>query len=1120
MVEESVPTFCAFCSHQDPATLAADQDYIRQYEEIVRLYASFASKDPVGQTSKPTPYTVAIRYRKAGLEAIRCVAQSEALSSETARQLSVVIPVILMNLYTEDGKHLSALEDRGREKEAAEKDGGHRRRQSVSTVQTVETAEADPAAAAGTIEDADRMAEDEVGMVALQALRHLFTAVGRGQLRGATATALHFIAGRTKGELSHDCAWAKTFFNMICAWAPVQDRYIVLVGCMETLIKSPIKEDDIDRQLVLVTIIDWLLSSRISFVGLSVMDVLIGLIQHILLILQLGGKGSNVQPHPQQADVTSTTSIAKTSKDTLVGSSSNVAASVVMEVVKTPSTSRVQLLKVLEICISHLATHVYYTDQISDMITAILSRLKPPSVTNVSATAAAIEDPVGASDALASSVNLQEKAGTDSFFSFDTARITALAAIKDILVTANSGRMDAANRSSVGLNIWEGTQWLLRDPNGKVRMAYVDALLAWLNLELKKGDLRAFDDKLGQVKGRKEGDPTSSLAKRAVSNASRDRSPKRPRSTFLPLLHLAVYDNAYQYAESEPDILLLHLLLTSIVQKLGVNAVCGGLPMVLRLQEDIQYVSSPSAKINLGSLVHGYLWALSVSFDFEVSDVGRQIQGEIDRRSRHGMFLQQMTVPAAPIDRIGIPSSEISPQPVPREIVQTESLKPFDYIEDLVGCIADGYSSSLYSPPTSPPGSPQRTRSIPILETPGSRTRSIPILDNAPAVMAAPPPVLPAKVREQLLTPWSKESCIASTTKDADSAAGSMSGSRAGTKTHHTAENGNRNLLAVDIPNAHFSNTGLSAIRLSRIEVEDGYGNLNRSVPPGYGLVGGPHNASAMAMAAQDRRDSDVATPNSSSSARSGVRVDDLKRVLASGGSISRPTSFSVRRLQANQQRDSTVDDRSESMMDIGEDEDISVSDYGESFRTPPVGPVQPDIVVDEVEKMRLSQDREAPMERETSVTPKASIAVIGDTPQHSLPGSNAPITSQPNDEVPPVPPLPQSVPHTMRASLSVKRPASSNYSTSPGQSPNRGATAGPGGRPMTAPGEGLALRNGATGVRKSRSLRNVDNGADQPRQKTNSGSMRKKDFSGLLSAIDVGGDSDLGSIGTARPPY
>ncbi|MDI1492081.1 MAG: plasma membrane localization protein [Ramalina farinacea] len=48
IVEESIPLFETFCQHYDVATLAADQELIGQYEDIVRTYASYtALKTPI-----------------------------------------------------------------------------------------------------------------------------------------------------------------------------------------------------------------------------------------------------------------------------------------------------------------------------------------------------------------------------------------------------------------------------------------------------------------------------------------------------------------------------------------------------------------------------------------------------------------------------------------------------------------------------------------------------------------------------------------------------------------------------------------------------------------------------------------------------------------------------------------------------------------------------------------------------------------------------------------------------------------------------------------------------------------------------------------------------------------
>lgn len=1051
MVEESVPTFETFCAHQDPASLAADQNYIRQYEETVQLYAEFASKEAVSHTKTPISWPVAIRFRKAGLEAIKGVASSDALAAETGRQLAVMIPVILLNIYSKKGNYLARLENREQEKEELDKEIAYRRRQSVSTVRTVETVEGDPAAASGTTEDADKLAEEDVGVVALQALRHIFTAFNRGQLRLATSAVLEFIGSRVKphehftsreNRPLHTGSWPTALFAMICGWAPVQDRYTILVSTMEALIRSPIVEEDMERQLVLATIINYLLSSPINFIGLSVMDVLIGLISHTLLLLQLGGNGSTIHSHHQQTDaVGSGTELKNPATES---SSGNLTGGVVMEMVKEPSPFRVELLATLQKAMGSLATHVYYTDQISDMLSALLLRLKPSPLSGVPTAAAAIEDPNAAIDAVASSANLHEKpAYVDNFFSFENARLTALAAVKEILTVVNTRRpgdsTNAVSRSQVEVSVWEGTQWLLRDPGGRVRKAYVDALLTWLNLELKKGNLLVAEDRRTSRAEKKEKDKenekANNMARRAASNASqREKSPKRQKKTFLMLLHLAIYENAHEYVDSEPDILLLHLLLANLVQRLGVNSARTGLPMIMRLQEDIQTIDHPEAKIRIGSLVHGYLWALSMAFDFEVSSVGRALHSEISRRNDKGLWLESIRVPPMPLNRIDIPVVSANSTRVPAEIVQTETPKPFDNREALVDRIADGYSSALYSPPSSPPSSPGRSFSISL---------------NISPTIPKPKTPLPAKIREQLLSDWTKDACIASTAKDSSSSA-SISGSRTGTNT----TSGHRNLLAVNTPNGTVDNHSPTSP----------HAHKHHSRPPSaaYGLVG--HNGLP-----SPRRGSPSATPLSTSSMRSAVRVEDLKRALS--GSSPRPPLF---RRDLARHADPN-DTSSDSMVSA----DFSVSEL--SFAT-----------------------ADAPADRDGDKTPKPPPAAASakDLAPHL-------------DAVPPVPPLP---PQLRAASVSpAGRPR-----TAPAPQAHQAQN-------MTADLNGSvgSLRHSRSLRRAG------ERGGSRSREKEGGGSgsvggrgRARMDFSGLLDAIEVEDENDEGEaeggVGVAgvRPPY
>ena len=1049
MLEDSVPTFEALCAHQDPANLAADQDYIRQYEEVVQLYAGFASKEVSKGGKTPVSWPVAIRFRKSGLRALKAVASSESLGSQTGRQLDVIIPVILLNIMSESGQYLKHLQGRENNKEEHEKDEQLRRRQSVSTSRT-DDEEADPVAASGTTAEADKLAEEEVGLVALQALRHIFLGVNRGQLRLATSAVLSFVGSHVKPDEEPRGAgigtWATTLMAMICQWAPVQDRYAILVGTMETLVRSPIVEDDMGRQLVLATIINSLLSSTINFIGLSVMDVLIGLISHILLLLQLGGPGSAIMPHHQQ-----TTSVVSGNAMNDPKNSGNLGG-VVMEVVKQPSYFRLQLLDTVKKCMASLATHVYYTDQVSDMVAAILARLKPSPLSAISTTAEAIVDPAGAVNAVASSASLQEKPpNVDRFFSFETARLTALETVKSIIVTANARRPDGSSasvsRSSVRVRAWEGTQWLLRDPSGQVRKAYVDALIVWLNLEKKKEHLKFVDD----YRKKENDNDKGGLARRAVSNASqREKSPKRGKNTFLPLLHLAVYENALQYVDSEPDLLLLHLLLTTLVNKLGINAVRTGLPMVLRLQEDIQNLDSAGSKVRIGSLVHGYLWAVSMAMDFETTSVARTLHTEISRRNSKGLWVKSIRVPPMSIDRIETP--HVDPARIPPEIVQTEALKPFDHREALVDRIADGYSTSLYSPPSSPPGSPGRSMSIAL---------------NAPQTLK-PTPQLPYRVKEELLADWTRDECLSTNTKDSSSA--SLTGSRTAASTQQK-----NNYLGVTIPNGNLdsaNNTPLASPRRAH----------SRPPSTAYGLVG--------RLSSPHRNRSPSGTPGSTSSARSTVRVDELKRVLS--GSAPR-TSYSIRPPTKRHQEPSSDSSASESMVSMHSLSDLS---FVTADHTVP----------------QQAQPLESPTAPAATLTPRSQPV----TPSAPVPNNAyaARESAYSAEGVPPVPPIPDSL---------------REKSVSP---PGTNAA----GRPKTAPGGNV---NGNLSTRKSRSAslskrsvgerstsrgwsNGLGDGTGERIGSTRKSNTRKPDFSGFLDSIDVGGgDGGLGDgSGLGKAPY
>ncbi|KAI6712782.1 hypothetical protein JHW43_004681 [Diplocarpon mali] len=853
MAESSVPTFEAFCEHHDGASLSADQEYLHQYEEIVGIYASLAStRSPPSKTPISAP--VAMRWRSAGLQAIMSVASSEALASLAGRQLNVVVPVLLENLWTDNKDFIELIEHRAvlEENIDAEK---LRRRTSNSTVRTAD-ASGDPNAPtlSATTADADKVAQQDIGVIAIHCLKQVFVVNNRSQIYSAIQATLQFVADRVaQNEKAIESnpsggdfrGWATRIFEMITRWTPVQDRYIILVTAMDSLVRSQVVDANLQQQLVLATIVDSLLKSDINLIGLSVMDVLLGLVQHVLRLLKLDG-GTPYSQHENGNGVSQV--LRKKRSQSASGGFANA------EIAAAPTQLRKDLLTLLQKCVGDLATHVYYADQISDMVSAILLRLRPSSLSGVANTVSAIENPAEASAVITPVGDLTEDYAIDGFFSFDTAKISALETVKSILLVASKHNsmngLGILGRNQVPVSVWEGTQWLLRDVDGRVRKAYVDAISTWLDREVTQADLRGFEENpKGMVKTIRD-ESVTNLSKRAVSIAPhREKSIKPSRMTFLQLLHLAVYENAVQYIDSESDIVLLHLLLTNLVENLGVNAVRHGLPMIFRLQEDILGAETPMAKIRLGSLCHGYFWKLSEKFDFDTSPIGNIIHGEISRRQSKMFWIERVRLPPISLDQIGTPGEKVLQQALQLEEVENGLLRPFDDRFQMVMLIALSYAQSTSPLTTSPPTSPGRSFTHPIPSSTGPSGA----FDRS----------MPDNIKDQMMSEWSKEAVIATVLEGSKTV--SLSGSKTGTNT-----TGHRNFLAVNGQvNTGFSTSG------SQSPQHQNY-NSHRSRPnSNYGLVGG-----GGALQKLRKASGRSPAPASESSRNSITRVDQLKRVL------------------------------------------------------------------------------------------------------------------------------------------------------------------------------------------------------------------------------------------------
>ncbi|KAG7116987.1 Protein EFR3 like protein [Verticillium longisporum] len=766
MAKSSIPTFEAFCENHDVSSSFADQGYLAQYESVVRSYATLASTRQTPGKGTPSQ-AVVMKWRTVGLEAIRSVCSSDPLSSVAGRQLAVIVPIILENLWHNDDTFLDVLLSRVQSEEKSDADKPMRRRTSVTTVKTSDTAgDTNPIALVGTALDVDKLAEEDIGVLALQCLKQIYVVPNQPQIHSATSSLLKFVLDRVaQNETVIDAGekpgsergWAIQILATVARWAPVQDRYIILVTTMDHISRLPLTEENLQQHIVLAIMVSSLLQSDINLIGLSVMDVLIGFIRHMERLMHLPGPSGLPRTDSEREEQ------PQAGGDT--------------------TEQRMQLLDRIQQCIGGLATHVYYADQISDMISAILLRLRPSRSTSTNSSPPGEKADLTVNEDAASSHTQLE-----SFLSLGVGKTAALKAIKSILLVANPQTKITGNfnlsRTRVPIHVWEGTQWLLRDLDGLVRKAYVDVLVTWLERETTLSDLKARDENLrphhrSAVRSGRELQP-GGTAQRASSTASHREKPlKHHRSHFLQLLHLAIYDNALQFIDLESDIVLLHILLTKLVFKLGVNAVRYGLSMVFRLQEDILDIETPLQKVRIGSLCHGYFWAVTEKFDIETSSAGRAIQDEIIRRRSKNFWVGNINVPTPPIDVVGTPGVARAQPALSVQELEKEELIPFDDRSPLVSSIAEGYADSMVSPPSSPAASPGRSFSHPIL---GSALSHVP---------AEPDNELPLTFKELMLTDWTRET--AQVAIQAASKSESLTGSRTGTTAtgrHRRAMNG------------------------------------------------------------------------------------------------------------------------------------------------------------------------------------------------------------------------------------------------------------------------------------------------------------------------------------------
>ena len=657
MAEASLPLFSRYCRYQNALSLSPDDPEWQQHHKILQTYVGFAQLDFAATHAPKLSKEVARKWKELGLCGILIALHAPMLGVDGGKQIRIIMPVVLGNLPTDKGELLSSLR--------LLKQPEHGRNMVTEVAQSLAIRDSPTATSPSILIDQElsKSEEGRIRALALLCLKTVFLAQSgdvRDRLRLATTMILKYILQQdasalqeasSSPKLSQDSDWTENNWAVllvrnVVSWTPRRHKFTIVETALELLVQISRGESKLHHQLIFASLLLWLLSSSIDMAGLNVVDTLDEILGQLTQVVQ-----ADAPPNRQMSSLVDTQSSMPAEKD-----------------------RRTELAVLLQECVGGFAGRPESQEHIFAMSCTALRRLKASPGSRV---------PSSITLSVASSTEVMHRTNKSANYSDSTrpddlplcaaAYMANLKAVKQILTSANtsiSTTTALAVQSRDDMEVWSGTQWLLRENDRNVRTAYADAFLTWLHAgTCERGALPASTS---------SSDPCQSLprsgedadedfqSRKGLSIKEGPKGSTETGSSFLSLFHVAIYDTITQGPEIEADILLSHLLLTNMTQHLGITAVRHSLPMIGKMLDELearQVFNGWVARFNVQSLVYGYLWALSQRFEFEHSEVGEEISSKIAQMKDRDHWLHSVQVPALPLDEIAKVTATASARP-------------------------------------------------------------------------------------------------------------------------------------------------------------------------------------------------------------------------------------------------------------------------------------------------------------------------------------------------------------------------------------------------------------------------------------------------------------------------
>ncbi|KAG4306404.1 hypothetical protein PORY_000392 [Pneumocystis oryctolagi] len=569
-IEHSIDCFTSFISHHNGSILSSDENYAKQFNILITSFVDFAMAQSGPKMT---------RYRLVGMQAAQAITSCEAIQSSNLRYLTAkIIPGILHNLQHKSEKFLLHLQSKT--EIFHEKENIH-----TNPISHINH----------TINEYDSSNDELNEILALENLKRIYEVNDGAHIRNATLALISHIKNLTKNKSIIN--WAVTLITIITKWTHVQYRYIILIIAVEILESLSDKDIPSKEYFLLTSLIHALLSSNVNLIGLSVMDI----------IHALTGK---IIGQIKELDTPDTAKLSKI----ILSKRSYLFEENTIEKLKFDSEQREFFISELIHCLGALATHIYYRDQITDMIASFLSCLRPLSS---SPSTSANEVRIG--------------------------KLLALAAVKEIFVIVNlKCNQSGISRSRVSLDIWNYTAIVLKDNDPILRLEYISVLTTFLNIEFNSPNEESLYDF-----------DTSKMS-----------------SNYLQSLHSHIYIYSLLTNNTETDYQAIQYLLFVLTEKFGFKETIKLIPVMLHLQQSIDEENIPLSQQQKSTILSIIIWyMIIVSKKINNQKLFEKVNEEMNKRKLDKSWPDFITLHPS-----FVPSSICSPQPLSKTIAPS---KPF-----------------------------------------------------------------------------------------------------------------------------------------------------------------------------------------------------------------------------------------------------------------------------------------------------------------------------------------------------------------------------------------------------------------------------------------------------------